>query len=272
MKRSSPPGARSRHRRSSPSVVHTSPSVVRRDGHLAGFGAAVDLDQPALQRASAIGRQLRRQRRGGRQHQVHRRQGHARQQQRLQVEGRGDQRARCRHRFQRCHDVGRIERPAGCRSRHRPAGPAARWTRSRSCAAAAPWPTMREPCQRRQPLHQFGQAFGLGLDVGTSWPQRLVCGCGAPVDPRSAGTPLPVRPGSPARRWPRAPSPRLHQGPRQCAPVGGVAVHQQHRAAARPGGTWRSVSGSALGGIRLVWPRSRPRPGPARRDSGPGTG
>ena len=81
--------------------------------HLAGFGAAIDLDHQTTQRLLGLRRQLRRQRRGGRQHQVDRRQRHARQQQRLQMEGRRHQRAWPGHTSQRLHDVGRVKRPAG---------------------------------------------------------------------------------------------------------------------------------------------------------------
>lgn len=81
----------------------------RRD--LAGFGAAVDLDQLAAQGLLRLRRELRRQRRGGREDQVHRRQLDAGKQQGLQMERRGHERARLRHRGQRVRHVGREERP-----------------------------------------------------------------------------------------------------------------------------------------------------------------
>ena len=154
--------------------------AARRD--LAGLGAAVDLDQHAAHGRLGLRRELRRQRRGGRQHQVDRRQLDARQQQRLQVERRGDQRARPRHRGQRGARC-RPGRTAGrCRTRRRPAAPAAPTIRGRSCAAPAPWrPGSGRPATGARAVRP---AAGTAAATSpTSVSQRLACGCGAPVEP-----------------------------------------------------------------------------------------
>ncbi len=78
--------------------------------HLAGLGAAVDLDQRRVERGLGARGELRRQRRGRADGQVDRRQRDAGVEQQLQVERRRHQHARPRHAGQRGGDVGRIER------------------------------------------------------------------------------------------------------------------------------------------------------------------
>ena len=80
---------------------------------LAGFGAAVDLDQRRREGRFRARRELRRKRRGRADDQLDLRHGQARLEQRLQVERRRHQRPRRRRGGERGDDVGRIERPAG---------------------------------------------------------------------------------------------------------------------------------------------------------------
>ena len=132
-------------------------------GHLAGFGAAVDLDQPAPAHLLGLLRQLRRQRRRGRQQQLHLRQRHARPQQRLQVEGRGHQGTRRRHLGQRGGDVGREKGPAGVE-----AGTAQQGQQHRRFQAIAVLRRHRGQhgeALQRGPFAQRCQALGLGGDV-----------------------------------------------------------------------------------------------------------
>ena len=131
--------------------------------HLAGLGAAVDLDERPLQPGLGLRGQLRRQRRGGRQRQRHRRQRQAREQQRLQVEGRGHQGPRLGQGGQRVGDVGRVERAASVET-----GAAQQRQQHRALQAVAV--LRRHRAQQREALQRglaqhLGQAGGLGLDV-----------------------------------------------------------------------------------------------------------
>ena len=109
-------------------------------GDLAGFGAAVDLDQGCTKGRLGSGRELRRQRRSRADDEGQRRQLEARIEQCTQVEGRRHQHPRRRRGGEAGGDVGGEERPGPHRRRRRHAGRGARSIRSRTCAVAAQWP------------------------------------------------------------------------------------------------------------------------------------
>ena len=143
------------------------PGLTRRGaaaGDLAGFGAAVDFHQHALQRRFCLLGQLGRQRCGGRQGQRHRRQSQLGKQERLQVKRRGDECTRRRHALQRVGDVGRVERPAGVE------GGAAQQRQQHG--GLEPVAVLRRhgghhrDAGQRGPLQKVGQPFGLGSNVG----------------------------------------------------------------------------------------------------------
>ena len=150
-------------------------------GHLAGFGAAVDFDQQALQCRLGARRQLRRQRCGGRQRERHRGQRQPGLHQRFQVERRAHQRTRRGHTLQRAGDVGGVERPA--RVEGRAAQQRQQHGGLEAVAVLRRHGGHERDAGQRGPLQEFRQPLCLGADVGhqstPAFGVRLRCAGGA---------------------------------------------------------------------------------------------
>ena len=153
--------------------LHLQPQLAQRRPHLAGggaprrdlagFGAAVNLDQGRAQRGLGLRGELRRQGCRGREHEIDHGQFDARQQQRLEMERRCHQGARPRHARQRVGDVGGIE---GARHLERcPAEEREQHRRLEAVAVLRRHGGHEGEAGDGRPVEQLGQAACLRLDV-----------------------------------------------------------------------------------------------------------